>query len=125
MENNLIVLEGLVALRGWCKSNLPTEDSLVAYDIILLVAISHLTKSPLKVKHLFDSLPHSYTAVRYHYLRLISDDWLAHDTDEKDKRIKLIRATDKFVNTINNYVGTINAALSSSTLTPMIASPQP
>lgn len=100
------MIEGIFALRDWCKSNLPTEDSLVAYDIILIIAISHYTKSPLSVKHLFSSMPHSYTAIRYHYSRFITEGWLEHESNEKDRRIKLVKATDKLIDTINDYVAT-------------------
>lgn len=104
MENQIIMIEAILALRDWCKLNLPTGDSLVAYDIILVVAISHYTKTALPVKNLFSSASHSYTATRYHYNRLISDGWIEHCGSEKDKRIKLVTATSKFVTTINAYV---------------------
>jgi hypothetical protein len=106
MENPVLIIEGIIALRGWCKLNLPTEDSLVAYDIILIVAISHYTKIPLPVKSLFSSTTHSYTALRHHYNRFIDDGWIKHELSEKDKRIKLVAPTHKLVNTINAYVNT-------------------
>jgi hypothetical protein len=104
MENNFLMIKGMLTLRDWCKSNLPIEDSLVAYDIVLIIAISHYTKSPLSVKNLFSSMPHSYTATRYHYSRFISEGWLEHEGNEKDKRIKFVKATDKFIGAIDDYV---------------------
>ncbi|MES2585579.1 MAG: hypothetical protein V4536_01525 [Pseudomonadota bacterium] len=108
MNNTLGTIESMFALRAWCRDNLPTDNSLIAYDLILLIAIAGEKKQQLTIKQLFSSLPHSYTAVRQHYNRFIREGWLAHQSDEKDGRIKYIQPTDKFRQTVKNYSNAAN-----------------
>ena len=101
---SLLIIEAIFTLREWCRLNLPTDESYVAYDIILVISINHYAKIPISVKHLFSSVPHSYTATRYHYKRLIAEGWLEHSFADYDNRVKFVKATDKLINTINNFV---------------------
>lgn len=103
MSDTISTIENMLALRTWCRENLPTENSLVAYDLILLLAISFISNNKLSVKQLYTSLPHSYTAIRQHYNRFISDGWLEHRSDERDRRIKYIEPTSKFMSRIKQY----------------------
>lgn len=91
-------------LRRWCAENLPIENSYVAYDLLLTVAEAAAAEHKLTVKHLFNSVPHSYTAVRMHYKRLVNDGWFELVADEKDHRVKYIVPTNQFIGTINNYL---------------------
>ena len=97
------MIESIFALRSWCKDNLPIENSLIAYDLILVLAINNYAKNNISIKELFASVPHSYTAVRGHYLRFVNDGWVEHYLDESDKRIKYVRPTTKLVKTMNEY----------------------
>ena len=105
---SILIIEAIFALREWCRLNLPTDESLVAYDIILVISINYYAKNKLSVKHLFSSVPHSYTATRYHYKRLIADGWLEHSFADYDNRVKFVKATNKLINTINNFVSETN-----------------
>jgi DNA-binding MarR family transcriptional regulator len=98
-----LMIGSIFALRTWCKDHLPTENSLIAYDLILVLAINNYAKNNISIKELFASVPHSYTAVRGHYLRFVKDGWVEHYLDESDKRIKYIRPTAKLVKTMNDY----------------------
>jgi DNA-binding MarR family transcriptional regulator len=102
-ENHALMIEAIFKLRQWCQTNLPIENSLIAYDLILLLSIHNYSNGHITVKHLFASLPHSATAVRYHYQRFIDDKWIEHYPDTKDKRIKYVRPTEKFIAIINAY----------------------
>jgi len=73
--------------------NLPLNGSIVALDILLALYLSR----KLKVKELFHSLPHSYTAVRYHYNRLLLGDWINVEDDLTDRRIKYLLPSEKLV----------------------------
>ena len=68
-ETHELMIGGIFALRSWCKEHLPIENSLIAYDLILILAINNYAKNDISIKELFASVPHSYTAVRGHYLR--------------------------------------------------------
>lgn len=103
MSSKLEVIESAQVIRQWCKSNLPFYESVVGYDLIIFLAISFLKNEKIIVKQLFTSLPHSYTAVRQHYMRLIKDGWIECIGDEQDGRIKHIKPTKKFETIITAY----------------------
>lgn len=111
MEQEINVIKYLVALRNCSKQSLPMSDSLIAYDLILFIAIQCGELQPLSVKQLFSSLPHSYSAVREHYNRLLNDGYVVHKQDEKDKRIKYIEPTEKFISSVVNYANNAKAIL--------------
>jgi len=106
-----LMIGSIFALRAWCKDHLPIENSLIAYDLILVLAINNYAKNNISIKELFASVPHSYTAVRGHYLRFVKDGWVEHYLDESDKRIKYIRPTAKLVKTMNDYAAVANKIL--------------
>lgn len=87
------------------------SDSLIAYDLILFIAVTYGEKQPITIKQLFSSLPHSYTAVRYHYNRLLNDGYVVHKHDENDKRVKYIEPTEKLKNSVATYANSARAIL--------------
>lgn len=89
--------------RAWCKENLPIYESVVAYDLVLLLATKFLNHEEVNVKYIFSQLPHSYTAVRQHYKHLIEDGWIKNVMHDTDKRIKHIVPMDKFNTVIEKY----------------------
>jgi DNA-binding MarR family transcriptional regulator len=107
-ETHELMISGIFALRTWCRDNLPTENSLIAYDLILVLANNNYDKNNISIKELFASVPHSYTAVRGHYLRFVKDGWVEHYLDKSDKRIKYVRPTAKFIKMMNSYVTAAN-----------------
>jgi len=102
-KNSLLIFKSIFNLNQWVEENLPIDNSLIAYDLILLLSIYSLSNNKINVKILFSSLPHSPTGIRHHYQRLINDGWIEHYLDTKDKRIKYVRPTTKFIETINFY----------------------
>jgi len=113
-ETHELMIGGIFALRSWCKEHLPIENSLIAYDLILVLAINNYAKNDISIKELFASVPHSYTAVRGHYLRFVKDGWVEHYLDASDRRIKYVRPTPKLVKTMNDYVNAANKILPKS-----------
>lgn len=111
MEQEASVIRYLVALRNCGKETLPMSDSLIAYDLILFIAITISEKRSLTVKQLFSSLPHSYTAVRHHYNRLLEDGYVIHKQDNGDKRVKYIEPTEKFIASVTSYAKNAKAIL--------------
>ena len=63
-ENHTILIEAILSLRQSFQKYLPIENSLIAYDLILLLSIHNYSKGHITVKQLFKSLPHSTTAIR-------------------------------------------------------------
>jgi DNA-binding MarR family transcriptional regulator len=102
-EKNKMIIEAIFKLRAWCIENLPIDNSLIAYDLLLLLSIHHYSNGHITVKQLFVSMPYSYTAIRIHYQRYVTDGWIEHYSDEKDRRIKYVRPTQKFIETINLF----------------------
>lgn len=103
MYNTIKIITFAQDHRAWCKENLPFYESVVAYDLILLLASKYLNHEEVNVKYIFSQLPHSYTAVRQHYKRLIEDGWIKSTTGGIDKRIKYIIPADKFNTIIERY----------------------
>jgi DNA-binding MarR family transcriptional regulator len=106
-----LMIGSIFTLRTWCTDHLPIENSLIAYDLILVLAINNYAKNNISIKELFASVPHSYTAVRGHYLRFVNDGWIEHYLDESDKRIKYVRPTIKLVKIMNDYAAVANKIL--------------
>ncbi len=98
-NDEIELLEKWGELHAWLRANLPIANSYVASDILFLVAI----ENRLKVKELFTSLPHSYTAVRQHYKRLLDEQWIEQIADEKDKRVKYLQATEKLNDVLRKF----------------------
>jgi DNA-binding MarR family transcriptional regulator len=79
--------------------------------LVLVLAINNYAKNNISIKELFASVPHSYTAIRGHYLRFVKDGWVEHYLDESDKRIKYVRPTTKLIKTMNDYAVVANKIL--------------
>ena len=97
------MIEAILSLRQSFQKYLPIENSLIAYDLILLLSIHNYSKGHITVKQLFKSLPHSTTAIRSHYTRFINDGWIEVYSNLEDKRVKFVRPTQKFIEVINAY----------------------
>lgn len=97
------IIELTLKLRFLSSMNLPIKDSLIAYDLIFYIALSHSCKKKITINQLFIDLPYSYTAVRQHYRRLLNDGYINHRKDEKDGRIKYVVPTNKLIECISQY----------------------
>ena len=111
MEQIANVIRLMAELRNCAKTSLPMSDSLIAYDLILYIAITYKEKTPITIKQLFSALPHSYTAVRHHYKRLLNDGYVEHRLDENDRRVKFIEPTEKFIDSLVSYANNVKAIL--------------
>lgn len=69
----------------------PLSDSFVAVDILFVI----YSEEKIKIKDLYLSVPHSYTAIRSHHFRLVRDDWIKIESCHHDKRIKYVVASEK------------------------------
>jgi DNA-binding MarR family transcriptional regulator len=101
--NHHLMIEAIFRLRRWVQENLPIENSLIAYDLILLLSIHNYSNGRITVKQLFGSLPHSPTAIRSHYQRFLDDGWIELSPDPNDRRIRYVQPTKKFIDMMNTY----------------------
>ena len=85
----------LISVRDVCFKLLPIGQSFIAYDILLLVMHSHISKQNLPLKSLFASIPYSVMGTRHHLRRLIGDGWIELVADNKDNRVKICLPTEK------------------------------
>lgn len=104
-------IERHIQLRKWIYLNLPIEDSFIAYDLLLIIANAFTNTQQLTVKQLFSSLPHSYSAIRAHYMRLIDRGLIQHDPNPEDKRVKYIKPSDKLIKLIHEFEDASNQIL--------------
>lgn len=102
-ENHTILIESILSLRQLLQKYLPIDNSLIAYDLILLLSIHNYSEGHITVKQLFRSLPYSSTAIRYHYTRFITDGWIEIYRNVQDKRVKFVRPTQKFIEIMNAF----------------------
>jgi hypothetical protein len=107
------IISKLFLLRESDKKLLPIANSLVAYDLLLQIVIAYKTNQSITVKSLFSSLPHSYTAIRHHYKRLLKEVWIKHRSDAVDARVKYIEPTDKLIEVISGFTQYADMVLNS------------
>jgi DNA-binding MarR family transcriptional regulator len=69
----------------------------------LQIVIAYKANQTITVKSLFSSLPHSYTAIRHHYKRLLKDELIKHRSDDADARVKYIEPTEKLIKVISGF----------------------
>ncbi len=113
MDKETEIISKLFLLRGCDKELLPIANSLVAYDLLLQIVIAYKTNQSITVKSLFSSLPHSYTAIRHHYKRLLKEEWIKHRSDDVDARVKYIEPTDKLIKVISGFTQYADTVLNS------------
>ena len=109
-----LIIERHIQLRKLIYLNLPIEDSFIAYDLLLIIANAFKNDQQLTVKQLFSSLPHSYSAIRAHYLRLIEQGLIEHEFHLEDKRVKHIKASESLIKLINEFEIASNKILESA-----------
>jgi len=109
--NKQISLGKIIEFREWIKASLPLENSLVAFDIILFFSDCLVHSRTVTVKDLFESLPYSYTAVRYHYKRLLSNGWLEQKNDTNDLRVKYVYPSQRMEELIHKLLDRFETGL--------------
>ncbi|MBU3542961.1 hypothetical protein ICE94_06705 [Polynucleobacter sp. MWH-Loch1C5] len=94
--------------RDWISDCLPVDNSLVAYDIYLSIMEKYCANERCTVKVLFESLPHSYTAVRSHYQRLLKSNWIQVIKSDEDGRVKYVTPTAKSIKAFDKFTEIFN-----------------
>lgn len=81
--------------------HIPICASLISEKIIFKVLDCHLKNEALNVKVIFADLNTSTMGIRYHFNKLIDEDWISLNKTLKDKRIKLVLPSEKLLIQIN------------------------
>jgi DNA-binding MarR family transcriptional regulator len=89
-------------IRQLITQKLPVQNSLIPLDI-LLVILDIKNADCLTVKQLVASVSQSHTGFRYHFSRLIKDDWIELKTVETDKRTRIVVPTRKLLNKFEEF----------------------
>jgi len=87
----------LMRVREITSEHLPISHSIIPYQILLVVMYHHIMKEDLTVKQLFNSGPFSEMGNRYHYRKLVTDDWIILVNHPTDYRQKLIQPAIKSI----------------------------
>lgn len=104
----LFFIEGIQKVRAWEKENLPSADqSVLAFDIFILISYHTLRKQPLTLKQLFHSVNFSEAGVRKHLRRLLRDNWCALERAQHDKRLRYVIAQPKMLYGLSDYIDTL------------------
>lgn len=93
----------LQALRLIARETLPTHQSLLVYDLLLLVAYEQSHGRRTMMKNIFMSLPHSATGIRRHLRILLKDKWLLVSRDQEDRRVRHLGLTEKGIRALLQY----------------------
>lgn len=96
-------LEGTISLRQWERAKVPFSSPQIAFDIALRVTQLRLENRfiPLKAIHL--SVDHSADRVREILAQLARDGWIERVEHAEDRRVRLLRASDKLVELMISY----------------------
>ena len=97
------VFARLQALRLIARETLPAHQSLLVYDLLLLVAYEQSHGRKTRMKNIFMSLPHSATGIRRHLRILVKDKWLLVSRDQQDRRVRHLGLTEKGIRALLQY----------------------
>ena len=101
--NSFRFFQNLLAVRQWEGAHLPLDGSLLAFDLLTVVAHHTLLGQALNLKQLNTQLNYSEAGVRKQLKRCISQGWLQLQSDKNDKRAKFIIATAKLLKILTKH----------------------
>lgn len=99
-----IIIDLLLDVRKIISEELPVDESIITYDLILLVLAGHFNDKHVQMKSVVCMLPHSKTGVRYSCKRLVEDGWIEKAANGSDARVRLLVPTDKLLNCCSSFV---------------------
>lgn len=93
----------LISLKNAISDHLPIGSNLVILDILIFVLAEYLHERPLTIKRLSLSLNLSHTGFRYHFKKLVDDDWINLSRlikKSSDQRLRFITPSNKLISQI-------------------------
>lgn len=119
-------LNATLAVRKWERANVPFLSPQIALDIAIYAAALRLEQRQLPSKNVHLTVGHSADRVREVISELVAEGWIERIVHPSDRRIRLIRATDKLLDLMNDYAHQTRAQLiSGPRLTGIAQSPPP
>lgn len=103
IKNSALFAEKIFGVRQLASHHLPINHSLMRLDLLLIV-LKESNARDLTVKKLFASFTHSHTGLRYNYRQLILEGWIRLESDDIDKRRKIVRPTKKLKDSFYNLI---------------------
>lgn len=101
--NSFRFFQKLLTVRQWEDEHLPLDGSLLAFDLLTVVAHHTMLGQALNLKQLNTHLNYSEAGVRKQLRRCISQGWLQLQSDTNDKRAKFIIATAKLLKILTKH----------------------
>ena len=101
MININLLINFLVHSREVTRMHLPIGHSFIPYEMILIVVLHYLNEEELTVKRLFNSGSFSEMGNRYHFRKLLKDEWLSLQDHPSDSRLKLILPSPKLLSSFD------------------------
>jgi DNA-binding MarR family transcriptional regulator len=95
--------QNLLAVRQWEDAHLPLDGSLLAFNLLTVVAHHTILGIDLNLKRLIAELNYSEAGVRKQLKRFISQGWLELKNDKNDKRVKFIYATSRLLKILTKH----------------------
>jgi len=102
---------GVMEIRIWERQFLACQNSIVAMDLLVLVAHHSLQRLPLSCKSCYSSLNYSSVAIRKQLCRYEDMGWILIEPCEKDRRVRWVKASPKFEEIMDLYAAAIAKAL--------------
>ena len=99
----LSFLEGTISLRHWERAEVPFSSPQIAFDIALHVTQLRLENRFIPLKGIHLSVNHSADRVREILGTMIRDGWIERTEHPNDRRMRLLRASDKLVSLMASY----------------------
>lgn len=96
-------LNAQLSIRKWERAHIPFLSPQIALDIVIYAAALRLEQRPLPSKNVHLTVGHSADRVREVLSELVAEGWIERVVDPSDRRIRLIRATDKLLNLMEDY----------------------
>lgn len=85
----------LKKVRYITVSHLPIKNSFITYDLLIHLIENDLSGNLLTVKRLFAELPYSDMGTRFHFKRLVDEEWIELIENKEDARSKYCKASEK------------------------------
>jgi hypothetical protein len=96
-QRNLKTTELLMQISNVLRKHLPIGHSFIPAEILLKAFYYHCTEQELTIKKLLHTGVYSDMGNRYHFTRLVENDWLEVTNCQTDGRNRLVIVKDKLV----------------------------
>jgi len=87
-----------------CSKNIPIKNSIVAFVVLVKCLKVHLSNQELNLKKLYLDMQYSEISIRKQIYILESFGWVIIEVSAKDRRVKLLKPTDKFLRHCNQIL---------------------